>query len=554
MCNLHIRRLKALRFVFLFSLIIIAIKLFNIQAITGQQYSTEAALQQSRNRIIYKERGDIQDRNGISFTGRDTYWKAILEPVTLIKNPNTLRIIADVLGLDLVSLKEQLSKDNLPYVTNITAAQARAVSDSSLIGVSVIDLKKRYNEHTLAPHVLGYVDKNGAEGLAGIEKAYQNTLKRGGGVYAGILADAGNGFMNELGYRIWNNMGKECLNIQLTLDYHIQSIVESTMDCMVDKGAIVLLDILTGDILAISSRPNFNPSNIYPSLLDEEQPLFNRALGTYTPGSIFKIITAAAALENNITPDTTYNCPGYVELGGIKMRCSSYEDGGHGDINMVQAFANSCNSYFINLGMEIGRDKILEMADNFGLGRNTGLENESIEESSGTLPSYIGNASPAETGNISIGQGEILISPIQAANIASVVANGGLLNNVSLIKAIANSQGEKVRNVSTPTWSRAISKETAAALQGMMLLTVQSGTGKSADIGGHGGSAGKTGSAETGWIKDNRNVLHAWFSGYFPIDCPRYALCVFIEDGQSGSSSAAPIFAEISAQIMDAGY
>ena len=153
------------------------------------------------------------------------------------------------------------------------------------------------------------------------------------------------------------------------------------------------------------------------------------------------------------------------------------------------------------------------MADKFGLGRKTGLENEGIEESAGILPSYIGNASPAEIGNISIGQGEILVSPIQAANIASVIANGGLLHDVSLIKAIVNSQGEKVRNVSVPKWSRAISKETAAALQGMMLLTVQSGTGKWADIGGHGGSAGKTGSAETGWVKDNRNILHAWFSG-----------------------------------------
>ncbi|NLB79732.1 MAG: penicillin-binding protein 2 [Clostridiaceae bacterium] len=551
---MHIRRLKTVRFIFSFLLIMIAIKLFNIQTVTGKQYSTEAAMQQSRNRLIYRERGDILDRNGISFTGRDTYWKAILQPVTLIKNPNTLRTIADVLVLDSVYLKDQLSKDNLPYVTNITPAQAKAIIDSSLIGISVIDLRTRYDENTLAPHILGYVDEKGAEGLAGIEKAYQNTLKRGSGVYAGILADAGDGFMSDMGYRIWNSMGNERLNIQLTLDYHLQSIVERTMNRMVDKGSVVLLDILTGEILAISSRPNFDASNINPSLLDEGQPLFNRSLGAYTPGSIFKMITAAAALENDISPDITFDCPGYADLGGLIMKCTSYEDGGHGSINMAQAFARSCNSYFINLGMLVGRDSILNMAEKFGLGRNTGLENEGIEESSGTLPSCIGNASPAEIGNISIGQGEVLISPVQAANMASVIANGGILNNVTLIKAIVNDQGERIRNISIPTWSRVISKETASALQGMMLLTVQSGTGKWADIGGHGGSAGKTGSAETGWVKDNRNILHAWFTGYFPIDCPRYALCVFIEDGKSGSSSAAPIFAEISAQIMDAGY
>jgi penicillin-binding protein 2 len=551
---LHLRRLKTVRFVFLFLLIMIAIKLFNIQAITGKQYSAKAAVQQSRNRLIYRERGDILDRNGIRFTGRDTYWKAILQPATLINNPGALRIIADVLGLDSERLKNQLSKDNLPYVTDITPAQAKAISDSSLVGISVIDLRTRYDDYALAPHILGYVDESGAEGLAGIEKAYQDTLKRGGGVYAGILADAGNGFMSDMGYRIWNSMGREKLNVQLTLDYHFQSIVEKTMDRMVDKGAVVLLDILSGDILAISSRPNFDPSNIQPSLTDEEQPLFNRALAAYTPGSIFKMITAAAALENDLSPDITFNCPGYVELGGLKMKCSSYEEGGHGDINMVQAFARSCNSYFIDIGLEIGRDKIIEMAEKFGLGSKSGLDTEGIEESEGLLPSYIGKASPVEIGNISIGQGEILISPIQAANMASVIANGGILNDVSLVKAIVNDQGEKIRNICTPSWERVISKETAAALQGMMLLTVESGTGRWADIGGHGGSAGKTGSAETGWIKDNRNILHAWFSGYFPIDCPRYALCVFIEDGKSGSSSAAPIFAEISAQIMDAGY
>ena len=221
---------------------------------------------------------------------------------------------------------------------------------------------------------------------------------------------------------------------------------------------------------------------------------------------------------------------------------------------MAQAFAMSCNSYFINLGQEVGIDKLLDTAELFGFGDKTGLSNQGIAESEGTLPGYLTYTSPAEIGNISIGQGELLISPVQGANMAAVIANGGILNQATLVESIVNDNGERIRNVNNPIWRRAISKETAAALQGMMLLTVESGTGRWADIGGHGGSAGKTGSAETGWVKDNRDILHAWFSGYFPIDCPRYSLCVFIEDGTSGSSSAAPIFAEISAQIMDAGY
>ncbi len=548
------KRIRIIRSLFIFLLIIVAIKLFNIQAITGEQYSARAALQQTRSRLVYRERGDILDRNGIRLTSRKTYWKAILQPYTLLNDPAVLGTVASIFEVTPQHLSGELSKSNLPYLMDITSAQAKAISDSSLVGISVMDMRVRNDADTLATHILGYVDEKGEVGLAGIEKVYQETLERGGGVYAGIIADAGDGFMSSFGYRIWNNMNQNKLNVQLTLDYHLQNIVEKIMDRMVDKGAVILLDILTGEILAIASRPDFDPSNINPSLADSKEPLFNRALGTYTPGSIFKIITAAAALEDGISADLTFDCPGYVDLGGIKMKCSSFDEGGHGNINMAQAFARSCNSYFINLGLELGRDKLLDMAERFGLGGKTGLIDQGIEEPAGLLPSFLGPASPAEIGNISIGQGEILVSPVHAANMTSVIANGGILNKVSLVKGIVNDKGELIRNTSLPSWTRIISKETAAALQGMMLLTVQSGTGKWADIKGHGGSAGKTGSAETGWIKDNRSILHAWFSGYFPIDAPRYSLCVFIEDGKSGSSSAAPIFAEISAQIMEAGY
>lgn len=550
---MQLRRLKFIKFVFSFMLIIVTVKLYTIQFKSGKQYSSAAALQQTRNKLVYKERGDIIDNNGIHFTGRKSKWKAILQPYTLINNPIKLRTIAEIFGFSVEDLKKELAKDMLPYIMDITPAQAKAISDSSLTGISIIDVRVRYDDDTLATHILGYINDN-SEGMAGLEKVYQQTLSRGGGIYAGILADAGDGFMSNLGYRVWNNTGREKLNIQLTIDYHLQEIVENTMDKMVDKGAVVLMDIITGEILAIASRPDFNPTNIRPYLNDNNEPLFNRAIGAYTPGSIFKMVTAAAALENGISADLIYDCPGYVEIGGIKMKCSSHESGGHGKINMAQAFAMSCNSYFINLGQEVGIDKLLDTAELFGLGEKTGLSKQGIAESEGTLPGYLTYTSPAEIGNISIGQGELLISPVQGANMAAVIANGGILNQATLVESIVNDNGERIRNVNNPIWRRAISKETAAALQGMMLLTVESGTGRWADIGGHGGSAGKTGSAETGWVKDNRDILHAWFSGYFPIDCPRYSLCVFIEDGTSGSSSAAPIFAEISAQIMDAGY
>ena len=296
-----------------------------------------------------------------------------MQPYTLLNDPAVLGTVASIFEVTPQHLSGELSKSNLPYLMDITSAQAKAISDSSLVGISVMDMRVRNDADTLATHILGYVDEKGEVGLAGIEKVYQETLERGGGVYAGIIADAGDGFMSSFGYRIWNNMNQNKLNVQLTLDYHLQNIVEKIMDRMVDKGAVILLDILTGEILAIASRPDFDPSNINPSLADSKEPLFNRALGTYTPGSIFKMITAAAALEDGISADLTFDCPGYVDLGGIKMKCSSFDEGGHGNINMAQAFARSCNSYFINLGLELGRDKLLDMAERFGLGGKTGL-------------------------------------------------------------------------------------------------------------------------------------------------------------------------------------
>ena len=548
------KRVVFIRSVFLICLVLISIRLLNIQTILGREYSVAAALQQIRNRVIYHERGDILDRNGIKFTGRETCWKAILQPATLLPNPAAVRTVAELLDTDFEDLTEKLARDNLPYVVDISQAQAVALGDLTIPGVSVIDMRVRSGEETLAPHIMGYVDEKGETGLAGIEKIYQDTLHSGAGVYAGVIADAGNSFMEDFGYRIWNNMGRERLNVKLTLDYHMQEIVEETLDRMVDKGAAVLVDILTGDILAISSRPDFDPSNINLYLDDENQPLFNRALGAYTPGSIFKIVTAAAALEMGISPDLTFECPGYVDFDGIRINCWNHERGGHGLLNMAQAFAQSCNSYFIKLGLEVGRDKILNMADNFGLGHMTGLGKQGIDEPRGMIPSTIGPAHPAETGNISIGQGPLLVSPVQAANMTAAIANGGILNQVSLVDSIENDKGEKIRNVRNSGWKRVISKETAVQLQGMMLLTVQAGTGSMANVRGYGGSAGKTGSAETGWVIDDRQIIHAWFAGYFPVDTPRYSLCVFIEDGQSGSRSAAPVFAEIAAKLMDAGY
>lgn len=547
-------RISFVRVLFVILLLYLAFRMFSIQAVKGEEYSEAAAVQRLRNTKIYTERGDILDRNGIKFTNRQKQYLAVIQPGDLLRDAARLSRAADLLGMPAGDLENALSESFLPFAVKVSDDRANAIMNASPEGVSIVEVPVRNSEAMLAAHMIGYVDEKGENGLSGLEKAYQNTLMKGGGVFAGVLADAGNTAMEQFGYRIWDTTGVQKLNIKTTLDYHMQEIVEEVMDRMVDRGAVVIVDILNGDLLAIASRPGFNPARIGAALHDPAQPLFNRALGEYTPGSIFKIVTAAAALEKGISPEETFDCPGYAMLGDLMMKCWSYDEGGHGTLNMTEAFAQSCNTYFIALGQQVGKNDIIAMADKLGLGRRTGLYLQGMDEPYGLLPNTMGYASPAEVANLSIGQGDLLISPVQAANLVSAIANGGILNRISMIDCIINERGEKIRNIKSPAWERVLDKKTAETLQKMMKMTVEDGTGRLANIKGFGGSAGKTGSAETGWIQDDRDVLHAWFVGYFPVDEPRYAMCVFIEDGTSGGKSAAPVFAEISARIMDLGY
>ncbi|HPU44873.1 MAG TPA: penicillin-binding transpeptidase domain-containing protein [Thermoclostridium sp.] len=547
-------RFSFIKYLYLVLLLLLACRMFSIQASRGREYSQAAAVQRWRNTKIYTERGDILDRNGIRFTNRSKQDIAVILPADLLKDASALSRAAELLGRQTGELEEAAARSYLPYSVRVSEEQANAIMDAGITGLSILEVPVRNSEDMLAAHIIGYVDEKGEEGLSGIEKAYQDTLKNGGGVFAGVLADAGDTAMEQFGYRIQDTTGVGRLNIRTTLDYHMQEIVEETMDLMVDRGAVVILDILNGDLLAMASRPAFNPSDVGSALKDKAQPLFNRALGEYIPGSIFKIVTAAAALEKGISPETSFDCPGYVMMGDLMMKCWNYDRGGHGTLNMAQGFAQSCNSCFISLGQMVGKRDIIAMAERLGLGKRTGLYLQGIGEPYGLLPNTMGYTSAAETANLSIGQGDLLISPVQAARLVSVIANGGILNRVSVIDCIVNDQGEKIRNIKSPAWERVLKKETAEALHRMMMMTVEDGTGRLADIKGFGGSAGKTGSAETGWVQDNRGVLHAWFVGYFPVDNPRYAMCVFIEDGASGGRSAAPVFAEISARILDLGY
>lgn len=326
------------------------------------------------------------------------------------------------------------------------------------------------------------------------------------------------------------------------------------MDKYGHKGAVVIEDVVSGDIVSMVSKPDFNPNTIEEYLNSPNNELFNRAVASYNLGSIFKIIVLASAYNSNINPQMYYFCPGYFSLGDKEFRCSSYYKGGHGLVSLEEAFASSCNPYFIELGLKVGHKSILETARLFGLGTVTGISSQGINESSGNLPDGNRNFTYGDMANISIGQGDVMATPLQVADIVATIANGGIKNKINIVDSIVDSRGNQIKKIREDKGQRIISKEVCDKIKHLMEEVTITGTGTKANLDAYGGAGGKTGSAETGQYINGEKVVHAWFAGYFPKRNPKYSISVFVENGKSGGTVAAPIFEEIAKNIMNKGY
>lgn len=269
------------------------------------------------------------------------------------------------------------------------------------------------------------------------------------------------------------------------------------------------------------------------------------------PGSTYPYSLYPYGPYDIYTRNWQYYCEGAVNVNGLIFKCHSYFEGGHGYIDMEKAFAVSCNSYFINLCQKTGYRNLIEMAQKFGLGQETGIGSQGIAEARGSLPPIDSYYSQADIANLSIGQGMLLATPLQVADIVATVANGGIRNRVNIVDSIIDSDGNVIKNLRVKEGRRIISKDTADTIKDLMEAATSSyGTGTDAVVGYYGGAGGKTGSAETG----SPDVVHAWFAGYFPAKNPRYSIAVFAENGKYGGKVAAPVFAEIARNMIEKGY
>jgi penicillin-binding protein A len=412
---------------------------------------------------------------------------------------------------------------------------------------------RRYPQHGLAAQTIGYSTVSRSQ--AGLERSMNDYL-------TGANTDLSNAF-----HRALDTLGGGTVhgnNLELTLRPAVQKLAQDQLGSRC--GAVVAMNPHTGAVYAMASSPTYDPNLIdkpggYAQVLKirgdcgQGFALLNRATsGLYTPGSTFKMVTAAAALDTGaLTPSSSFVDPGYCTEYGQKVSNALNPDQtaeSYGHVSLAQGFQHSINSVFCNVGKQIGAKTILDYAKRFGFYKTPPLETPADERSPSGL--YNGphlddpkDPNSVDPGRLAFGQINMLVTPLQMAMVGATIANGGIVPKPYLIQRIVGPDGSTIRNTTPGNLGRAIKPQTAAELNAMMVSVVQGGTGTAAQIPGI-QVAGKTGTAETGV---NR-VYTAWFVCFAPADNPQVAVAVVLEKQANGFGGA--VAAPIAKKILQA--
>jgi peptidoglycan glycosyltransferase/penicillin-binding protein 2 len=475
-------------------IVTLLVRFLQIQIINGSELSVKADKQYLLTDKLDIVRGDIYDRNMISFTNRSERDYILTRPPCIIHGTN------------------------------------------------------RYDGDSIAKLVTGYVKGKDSIGDMGLERQYNDILSDNDSISVSAVKNGTGAILDGLGYAISAQNAPD--NIQTTLDYHIQDICEKVLTTRKATGAIVVEDVESGDILAMGSKPDYDHLDLEKSFNSDDGEFINRAGSAYNLGSVFKTVVVAAALEAGIDLSHAYYCNGYVNVNGHEIKCSSYKTGGHGLVGLEDAYAESCNSYFIELGLELGYDKIVSMAQRFGFGNVTGLNAQGIYETPGSL--IMNSNDSSDTAYLSIGQGTLLATPLQIASMMATIANGGVKVKTNIVSAITDKEGNSVQDLEEHKVERVVSENTAKELLHLMSLVVSEGTGNLAGTNLKYPAAGKTGSAETGIFNNGVQTVHHWFGGLYPVidgQKPKYSITVFVENGATLGIYAPVLFADVAKQL-----
>lgn len=579
--------------------IFILSRIWYLQIISGEEFSRLAKNNRIRIRRVPASRGMILDRYRRILVDNRPSFQVSLVPEDIDNVDQVVSEMAGILNVDRMALKSCITHQNSrqPFhpvsIKGDISREELAYLEThkmDLPGMVIEAVPRRsYNYNSLASHLMGYLGEiDHAElkkmeshgyhmrdfiGKDGIEKQWEAYLRGSDGGRQVEVDSVG----REI--RILSGVSPHPgHNVVLTIDLEIQKVME---DLLVGKiGAAVAVDPMSGRILAMASSPSFNPdlfaSGIrwvdWLNLLNTPfHPLQNKAIqGQYPPGSVFKIITASAGLEEGvITPEETLDCPGFYTLGRKTYRC--WRKWGHGTVNLRRALVESCDVYFYQVALRLGIDKIARYAREFGFEKPTGIELG--DEKSGLIPTtewkrkrYQEPWYKGETLISGIGQGAILVTPLQMANMISAIANGGILYRPRLVERVEDVDGNVIEEYPSTVMRRvAVSEKTLQLIQEALRGVVDDpkGTGKAARIKGV-PVFGKTGTAQVVRLEvsediDNEEEIpiqyrdHAWFVAYALQENPSIAVAVLIQHGGHGASAAAPVARKIIETALQQG-
>lgn len=526
---------RKIKCVFTLLTVILSAILIRLYYIIKERPAQVASSQSSWTVTVAQTRGTIYDTDLYPLVNENKAYFAALAPTESL----LAHVMSATTAEQFDALRDQLSL-GVPSAVKLT--KPIGFSD----GMRLFWTPIRYSDRLLAPHIVGYLDAVG-NGVAGIESAYDDLLKRYRGIATASFSIDGRGnLLAGVQPAGTDTTARSVGGVVLSLDKQIQLLTEDIGSKYMSKGAIVVMRPSDGHILSLASFPSFQPNTVADSIDNNDGALLNRALSRYDCGSVFKIITTAAALEYGVPDDRAYACNGYLEVDGTRFHCHNRL--GHGELNMHTAFAQSCNLYYINLAQEIGADAVYEMAVKLGLGEAIPLA-DTISASAALLPNrQTLSASNAALANFSFGQGYLMVSPLHFARITAAIANDGTMPTALLVKGSVDNNLH-YSAAEQGSGRAVVSSKTATILQEMMEDTVRYGTGTSAAP-NECTAAGKTGTAETGQIADGKPVTQSWFVGYFPAEEPQYAVCVLAENAASANVKSTVIFRELADEIM----
>ena len=571
-------RLAVLQAVVVVLLAVLVVQFWNLQVVRARHFRQLAENNRSRLVTLAAPRGALLDREGRVLVGNRPSFTVVLNAEHRENLDRVVSRLATTLGVGEATIRERLARRQ-PYQPLVIKADATLDDVAALearrlelpeVSVDVVPLRS-YPLASAAAHALGRVGEITERQL---ELPDFKSLAPGALIgQAGVESHYNRQLMGKDGYRrvIVNSRGLEVAeaerqspedgpNLTLSIDARLQAAIEHAFAGR--AGSAVALDPQTGEVLAMASTPAYDPNaftnGIEPALWarlasDRDTPLMNRVIqGSYSPGSTFKVIEAAAALEEGvITPSTTFYCPGYLSVYNTIFHCSRPGGGGHGTMDVRHALALSCNVFFYNVGIRLEIGRLAKWAKLMGLGSPTGIDLP--YEAAGLMPSpewkqrmfqtpwYAG-----ETVSVAIGQGQVSATPLQMARVAAIIANGGKLVRPHLVKGVGD----------VPPQPLGIRPETIDTVKAGMIAVVAEGTGWRARL-SEIQVAGKTGSAQV--VAKARLARspgahelqpHGWFICFAPADRPTIALAVLVEHGRSGGESAAPVAREILAEYF----